>query len=207
MEVPHETLLEQAVHGDPEALRALLKQYGPLVRNDLAGKIGKQWRSVLDVDDVMQVTYLEAFLQIDHLTARDPRSFTAWLRRIAENNLRDAVRILERRKRPQPAQRVHTPPGDGSYVTLLELLGSDSATPSRKATAHEAVELIDSALQRLPPDYARAVRLYDLEGRPIEEIAATMGRSVGAVHMLRHRGHVRLREELGSASRFFSGTL
>lgn len=206
MGISADTLLEQAVRGDPEALRVLLKQYGPVVRERLAGKIGRQWRSVLAVEDVMQVTYFEAFHQIDQLTVREPRSFTAWLTRIAENNLRDAIHVLERSKRPPPTRRVHTPPGDDSYVALLELLGSDTTTPSRKAAAHEVVEIVNTALSRLPADYERVVRLYDLQGRPAEEVAAAMGRSVGAVYMLRHRGHVRLREELGSASRFFSDT-
>ena len=48
------------------------------------------------------------------------------------------------------------------------------------------------------------IRLYDLEGRPIAEVAAEMGRSSGAVHMLRARAHDRLRELLGPESAFFT---
>lgn len=198
-----ETLFEQAVCGDADALRALLHEYAPCVRDRLRPKIGKRWRSVLDADDVMQVTCLDAFLYIEQLTARDPASFIAWLSRIAENNLRDAVRILERPKRPQAVRNLGTLPDGSTYVALLELLGSDSTTPSRNVATEEAIKLVDQALGKLPTDYARAVRLYDLEGRPAEEIATEMQRSVGAVHMLRYRGHARLREELGSASRFF----
>lgn len=207
MGAANESLFEQAVRGESAALRSLLQEYAPAVRDAVAPKIGRQWRSVLDADDIMQVTYLEAFLRIDQLTAPDPASFTAWLMRIAENNLRDAVRILECAKRPPPRRQIQAPASAGSsHVALLELLAADTATPSRRAAAREAIAIIDSALSRLPRDYEQAVRLYDLEGRPVEEIAAAMGRSVGAVHMLRYRGHARLREELGSASRFFSDT-
>ena len=48
------------------------------------------------------------------------------------------------------------------------------------------------------------MRLYDLECQPPQQVAEALGRSVGAVHMLRARAHDRLRELLGSASKFFS---
>ncbi len=68
----------------------------------------------------MQVAYLEAFLHIDQLTARDSASFLTWLTRIAENALRDAVRGLSRQKRPDPARRVVPASGADSYVGLLD---------------------------------------------------------------------------------------
>ena len=119
-----EDLFDQAVGGDTVALRTLLERHGPQVRNRVSGRIGKRWQAVLDVDDVMQVTYLQACLHIDRLVERNPVAFTAWLTRIAENNRRDAISELERPKRPQPGRRVQTPQGDDSYVALLELLGT-----------------------------------------------------------------------------------
>jgi len=204
MAASEQMLFDQAVAGDAGALCVLLERYGSQVRNRISGKISKRWQAVLDVDDVMQVTYLQACLHIDQLIERNPATFTAWLTRIAENNLRDAITELERPKRPHPEKRVQAPAGDDSYVALLELLGADSHTPSRDAAQHEAARIVDDALGKLPDDYATAVRLYDLEGRSAAEVAATMDRSVGAVHMLRVRAHDRLRDLLGSSSKFFS---
>jgi len=70
-----DALLEKAARADAEALSTLLKRYGPQVRREL--NISEQWRSVLDPDDVMQVTYVEAFLRIDHFTPKGPDSFLA----------------------------------------------------------------------------------------------------------------------------------
>lgn len=204
MPVSGQDVFEKAVRGDDDALRALLQRHGPQVRKAVSGKIGRQWQAVLDADDVMQVTYLEAFLQIDQLMARDPASFTRWLTRIAENNLRDAIKVRQRPKRPPPWKRVQAPGGEDSYVELLDLLGSDSRTPSRTAAKQEVVRIVDTALGELPADYGTVIRLYDLEGRPPADVAASMNRSVGAIHMLRSRAHVRLREMLGSSSNFFS---
>ncbi len=201
-----EVLLQQAVEGDVAALRTLLERFGAEVRQRIAGRIEKRWQALVDEDDVMQVAYLEAFLHIDQLTARDLPSFLAWLTRIAENALRDAVRGLSRQKRPNPARRVEVPSPTDSYVGLLECLGVTTTTPSREATQRDAASVLEAAIQRLPDDYHRAVRLYDLEGRSVSDVATTMGRSVGAVHMLRARAHDRLREELGTTSQFFSGS-
>lgn len=201
-------LLDRAVAGDAAALRELLVTHGPRARAVIAARIDRRWRAVLDEDDVMQVAYMEAFLHIHQLTARDERSFVAWLTRIAENALRDAVRGLTRDKRPDPARRIsYTAAGAGdsrSHVALLELLGVTTSTPSRVAAVNEAAMSIEAALERLPRDYATVVRLYDLEGLSPAEVAARMNRSVGAVHMLRGRAHDRLREEMGGVSRFFS---
>lgn len=203
-----EELLDRAVRGDAAVLRELLKRYGGAAREAVEGKIDRRWRAVLDEDDVMQVAYLEAFLHIHQLTSRDSRSFVAWLSRIAQNALRDAVRGLNCEKRPNPARRVSAPGmecGDSSsHGALLEVLGATTTTPSGDAASNEVAATVESALERLPRDYRQVVRLYDLEGLSPAEVAVLLKRSVGAVHMLRARAHERLRQELGGVSKFFS---
>lgn len=78
-------LEKRASNGDADALESLLEQHGPEVERKLT--IGREWRSVLDPADVMQVTYLEAFLSIAQFDHGRADSFQAWLQRIAENNL------------------------------------------------------------------------------------------------------------------------
>lgn len=197
-------LARRAIRGDEEALTALLENEATALRERIASRIGAPWRSVLDADDVLQITYMEAFLRIDRFEPQGAGSFRAWLQQIAENNLRDAIKSLERAKRPDPRKRVHGPPGEQSFVALVEVLGVTSTTPSRQAAGHELQGVLDHALRQLPPDYERVIRMYDLEARPVNEVAAAMGRSGGAVFMLRARAHDRLKEILGSSSKFFS---
>ena len=94
-------LLQRASLRDADALRSLLKRFGPQVRAAIRGKIDARWWSILEEDDLMQVTYLEAFLHIDQLVARDADSFVGWLIRIANNTLLDTIKGLERQKRPR----------------------------------------------------------------------------------------------------------
>lgn len=204
-EADEHRLVNAAIAGDEDALTRLLGAFGHTVRERLKGKIGQQWRASLDEDDVMQVTYLEAFLLIGQFKPRGVGSFTAWLTQVAENNLRDALRGLQAAKRPNPRNRVQVSGvNQESFVALVEMLGSASTTPSRVAAADESVRLLEHALGTLPPDYERVVRMYDLEGLSAQEVGEQLGRSSGAIYMLRARAHERLKKLLGSESRFFS---
>ncbi len=189
--------VHRAVAGDKDALGELLELYGPQVEAGL--HISPTFRSALDVADVMQVTYLEAFTQIRSFDPARAEAFPTWLRRMADNNVRDALRCLEARKNPPPRLKLDAHAGDAG-LALFDVLTSGVGTPSRAVRAQEAAERLAQALRCLPPDYARTVQLYDLEGRPVDEVAATLGRSAGAVFMLRMRAHERLRALLGEAS-------
>lgn len=200
---PENDLVVRAADGDAEALTTLLQQHAPHIRREL--RLESQRLSEFDLDDVMQVTFLEAFLHIRRFDPAGSGSFGGWLLRIARNNLRDLVKQLARAKRPSPARQVHTVGSDDSYVALIDVLSATTnATPSRMAAGREVRGVLDQAITRLPDVYQEVVRLYDLEGRSAEEVGQAIGRSAGAVYMLRVRAHDRLRELLGAESDFFS---
>ncbi len=200
-----QTLLDKAVKGDTDAISRLLSSVGPKIEQELA--IGRRWRHALDAGDVMQVTYLEAFLQISRFRPEQAGSFEAWLRRIAENNLRDAIRGMERQKQPPPSRRVSLAgPPEESFTGLYDQLAAKGTSPSHALARKDIQRLIEAALGKLPADYAQVVRLYDLDGRSMEEVATTLGRSTGAVHMLRARAHDRLGELLETASSWFASS-
>ncbi len=84
------------------------------------------------------------------------------------------------------------------------MLSATNTTPSRHAARTEATKHLDAALKSLPPDYEKVVRLYDLDGKAMDEVAKELGRSEGAAFMLRARAHDRLKEAMGPAGNFFS---
>lgn len=57
-------LTTAAIAGDTDALRQILRRHDAELRERLAGKIRATHRAAFDVDDVLQVTYVEAFLRI-----------------------------------------------------------------------------------------------------------------------------------------------
>ncbi len=189
-----EQRVQAAINGDMAAMSELLREHAPALRARIV--IDPKWQSVLDPDDILQVTYMEAFLRIPSFTYTGPGSLPAWLRRIADNNLRDALKGLRRRKRPPPARQLPAQ-GDASTVDLLELLGVTTTSPSSDMRFAEMQSALAAGMAALPADYAKVIQSYDLEGKTIAETAVLCGRSPGAVHMLRARAHARLRELLG----------
>ena len=93
----------RAVAGDLDELEQLLREVTPAVLASL--EIDSIWSRSFDRDDVLQVSFLEAYLRIRTLRTATMGGFRAWLARIATNNLRDAVRALERDKRPSARRR------------------------------------------------------------------------------------------------------
>lgn len=199
-------LLTRAAEGDADALSALLERHGPNVRRRIARSIPARWRSLLSDDDVMQQTYADAFRTIDRFTSQGEGSLERWLARLAKCNLQDAIKGLEAEKRGGQRRRVGAPDLDRSYADLLEQLPGSWTTPSRSAAKNEARVALDEAIGGLSETYRNVIRLYDLEGRAIEEVAEVMGRSQGAVYMLRARAHDRLRQTLGAASQFLDSS-
>lgn len=198
-------LLKQAIVGDRGSLVRLLQEVSPPIRARIEGKIPAAMRPTLDADDVMQVTYTEAFLRLKRFTTGGASAFAAWVSRLAENNLIDAVRAMEAAKRPNPKNRVGgAADSDASMVQLVELLGVHTSTPSRVVAAGEASRALLQAIDSLPEQYAKVVKLYDLAGKDVAEVAAELKKSDGAVFMLRARAHERLRELMGPGGQFFS---
>ncbi|MEQ8770269.1 MAG: RNA polymerase sigma factor [Phycisphaerales bacterium] len=200
----HEDLLAKALKGDRAALIDLLEAFGPMVRARIEPKIGAHLRPLIEADDIMQVTYMEAVTRLDSFTSGGAKGFLAWVTRIAENNLTDAARAADAAKRPDPRKRITGGDANSSMIAMVEHLGMTVTTPSRAAATGEAVSALERTLARLPEIYAKVIRLYDLEQWPVDEVAEEIGRSEGAVYMLRARAHERLRDLLGSESQYFT---
>lgn len=188
-------LLQRATGGDRDALGQLLALCQDEVRIALDARIPDRLRAHTAADDLLQITFADALRDVGRARFDGPAAFAAWLKRIALNNLDDAIRAFDAEKRG--GGRAHLPLDrtESSQALLSELM-ADDATVSLPLRSAEALALLSSALDSLPDDYRTVVTLYDLEGRPIEHVAAALGRSAGAVHLLRVRAHRRLRERL-----------
>lgn len=198
-------LLRRASDGCHDALATLLARHGSTARRSITGRIPYRFRSLLNEDDVMQETYADAFLSIRQCEGQSAEEFSAWLARIASNNLRDAIRILSATKRG--GDRSHLPSGISNlFADLQQLLYDTGTTPSQKVMRQESAAALVSALNQLPAAYQQIVRAYDLEGQPVDQVARACKCSPGAVYMRRMRAHRILYEMLAVASSHANGT-
>jgi RNA polymerase sigma factor (sigma-70 family) len=152
----------------------------------------------------MQETYQDAFLNLRSFEPRSAGSFVGWLMMLARRNLLDAIRMLTAEKRGGGRNRFD-PQAGGPPAALCSQLVRSSSTPSRQAARREAGTCLRRAIARLPAAYRTVVEMYDLEGCPVERVADALGRSPGAVFMLRARAHRCLARIMGSASRYLTG--
>ena len=191
---PDDARVARAVEGDLDELEHLLRALEPELRSSLS--IDSRWNRSFDRDDVLQVSYLEAYLRIRTLRTPTVAGLKGWLWRIAENNLKDAIRGLERGKRPDAKHRLTRGPEGESARTLLAAMTGNDPTAGGQVSGKEDVERMRDAIDRLPASYRRIIDEVDLAERTIAEVAADWDKSVGALHMLRSRAHDRLRELL-----------
>ena len=189
-----EQLIRAAVAGSRTEFAELLRSLEPEMRSRV--RIAPLWRRSLSVDDVLQVSWLEAFLRIGSLRDATPPGLRAWLIRIIDNNLRDAVRSLERDKRPDSRRRQTQGVAGESIRGLLQRQASEQSGVSQPLQREEEFEHLRSAIQRLPKSYRLVIERMDIEERDVDEVAEELGRSRGAVHLLRSRARERLRELL-----------
>ncbi len=159
-------------------------------------QLDPRWQGKIDLSGVVQQTLWEAHQALGRAAPEENAARVAWLRRILANNLKDEVRKLETAARDVARERSLEAALDESSARVEAWLAADQSSPSQRAERQEELLRLADALARLPEDQRRAVEMHHLQGRPLAEVAATLGRSKGAVAQLLFRGLKKLREFL-----------
>ncbi len=194
--------VQEAVAGDREAMqRLLLQQHEGLCRY-VAGLMEPRLRARLEPEDVLQDAYAEACRHVNGCCFDGPNGFYEWLRTIVRNKLTDHQRALWTEKR-DPRREVRED-RRASYADLFDRIQASGRTPSRVAAGREGAAAILTCLAQLKAEYRQVIQLRFLEGRPVSEVMAIMGKSEGSVHMLCHRALKEMRTLMLSASKFLS---
>ncbi|MGE0608103.1 MAG: RNA polymerase sigma factor [Pirellulales bacterium] len=196
-------LVDLAVAGDRVALeRLLLAHYDDLARR-IGGKLPPRLRSTLAVEDILQLTFFQAFRDISRFEQRSDATFGDWLTRIAENRLHDAIKQHDCQKRGGELQRVEDAVcADGSISSLWDWIATGDSSPGSVVARGEALQALQAALDSLSTDQRAAIQMRLLEGKSLEETATALGRTPDAIRGLVHRGKQELLIAMGRASRW-----
>jgi RNA polymerase sigma factor (sigma-70 family) len=158
-------LVRLARGGDPAAFRLLVERHQAMVRAR-ARQLGPDPG---DVDDIMQESFLQAFLALDRL--RDPDRFAGWLAGIVFN----VCRSLHRR----------------APVTLLadwpEPLHPTSAGGLPSPEDLDRADALRAAVAGLPAGQRRAVTLHYYADVPAGQVAEAPGAARASLHKARLR--------------------
>jgi RNA polymerase sigma-70 factor (ECF subfamily) len=195
-EAVSERMIARARAGDEAALTAVLEPYRNYLRLVARSAIGAALRVKLEPSDLVQETFLKAHREFAGFAGEGERALVAWLRRILARTLADQVKHHRRKGRDYQHEESLDLLLERSDHTLQQALASRSVSPSERASRREQAVRLADAVSRLPADYREVFILRTLEHVPFDDIAARMGRSVGAVRMLWSRALERLNRML-----------
>lgn len=199
-------MIRLAQAGDEAAADCLFADCYPLLRPFVLQCMDPVFRkAVLEPEDVIQEVYAAAWPKLADGSFENLAAFLAWLKTIARNKIIDLHRGLLAGK--NDVCRQVSPQDCGSsttYLNLAEQAAASSMTPSRGAARQEAVAILVGQIWHLPENYRQVIRWRFVEGLPVSEVARRLDCSEPAVHMLCHRALQKLKELMGSPSKYLT---
>lgn len=168
-------LVRQAVAGDQRAFAELYEAYFDRIYRYVYLKIGDR----VEAEDMTQQVFVNAYKSITGYRWQG-KPFSAWLFRIAHNQIVDHLR----RKTRQPA------------TLLNEPLLTGGVNPLAVAEHNLDMEQVAQATRKLTQAQREVVSLRFAAGLSIDEVARAMGRTQGAVKALQHSAIIALRKLL-----------
>lgn len=177
MGLSDEKLMGRYAAGDLSAFSELFSRYEKRIYNFFIRRLGNP--------DGAADLFQEAFLRLHRSRHRfDSRqSFAAWFYTIANNLVRDEMRMRR-----------------GIHFEAIEeedsLPASSFATPEESRAMTEIREKVESCLKKLPETQKEVLLLSRFEGLSHREIATIIGRTEVAVRQLLYRALQNLRRQL-----------
>lgn len=169
----------------------------------IQSRLGPSLLGRIDAEDILQESLVRAWRGYASAKFASPRAFRAWVLRIIDRRIKDALRSSGAIKRG--GGRKHVAPGSwGSIAT------PGSGTPSRLARHREQAAAMSDAIERVPPDLREVVRLRLFHQLGLEQIATDLGLTMTEVRSRLRRGaelyRRRLREAgIGRSAQFSVG--
>jgi len=186
-----EELVRLVRAGDEAATRRLFERHLPSLRAKARSRLPSSLRAKVAESDVIQESYLAAFLALGDFEDRGDGSFAAWLRTILErriaNEVRDGVAAAKRDAR----REVRFPSGTGGAGPA-----HDQTSPSEEAMNEEDASRVRAARARLTSDHQTVIGLVHDEGLTLARAGELMGRSADAARKLYARAIAELAARL-----------
>jgi RNA polymerase sigma-70 factor, ECF subfamily len=191
-------LLQKAIAKDAAALGELLEHYRPYLQVLALRYLDKRLQSRFDASDLVQVTFMEAHRDFPNFRGSDMASFLAWLRNMLRNNVASTheAHLFSLKRNASREVQYGAGVASSSEQPLVNLVPSETTSPSQRVMRDEVAASLAISLKRLPETQAEAIRLRYLEGCSLRDIAERMSKSELAVAGLLKRGLRSLRDEL-----------
>jgi len=177
-------LIRETLAGSQVSFQLLVERY----QGRIFAVARNYTRSTVEVEDIVQDTFLKAFKRLDSF--QHQASFSTWLQRIAINT---ALDLLKRHGR-SPVQAVEDPElvaGGPAQPGARRILAPDA-----RLEREEIAEVTQRVLEELPDIFRTVLVLREFEDRAYQEIADLLGVSIGTVESRLFRARARFKEAL-----------
>ncbi len=170
-------LVKKALNGDEQAYKALMDKY----RKALSMHIQRMVRKPGEVDDLVQESFIKAFSALPSYSV--DYAFSTWIYKIATNHAIDYLR-----KKKLKTYSIDKPRETKDGALEYELPDA-TYRPDRHIVADQRRELIQKAIDALPPKYHRVIVMRHQQEKSYEEIARELDLPLGTIkaHIFRAR--------------------
>ncbi|HEY83414.1 MAG TPA: sigma-70 family RNA polymerase sigma factor [Dehalococcoidia bacterium] len=172
-----ESLVRRAQEQDQAALTGIYEANFDRIYRYIALKIGDR----TEAEDMTQQVFLSAFKSISSYKHRGT-PFSAWLFRIAHNQVVDYLRKKSKR----------------ATVPLEKVPERGGGDPRLEVEQSLTMEELASATSKLTPAQREVLSLRFAGGLSVAQVAKVMGKSEGAIKALQHSAIVSLRKILAA---------
>ena len=176
-----ESLVAKARDGDYRAFEVLFERHRTLVYRFVYQMAPRRD----DAEDIVQEVFVRAYQNLHRY--RDEAKFTTWLLRIATNLGTDRARMLNRRTALEQKEAA----GALSWMTV-----GDRESPIDNLQNEELKEVLRKALLALPDHHRNVIVMRDIEEMEYQDIAETLGCTVGGAKLRVLRARRALRDRV-----------
>ena len=181
-ELSDEAIVERVQSGDTALYEILVRRHNQRLYRTIRAIL----RDDRDVEDVMQLAYIDAYTHLDQF--RGTAKFSTWLTRIAVNR---AIRNGqgERRKLALVSR-------DADAAVAIAHTAAPGLDPEHAMYGHELKTVLESLVDELPDPFRVVFVMREVEGLTTAETAASLSINEDTVKTRLHRAKRMLRDQL-----------
>lgn len=183
-------LVQRCASGDEDACAELVAEHQRMVLQLAVNLLGDRDEAL----DLSQEVFLRVFRTIHHF--RGQSQLRTWIYRIVINQARNRQRWWRRRFRSSQVSLDQHLELHGDH-----LAGREQVAPDRMFAQKQLAQRLQNALERLPFDQRTAIILREVDGLSYDEIAYSLGVTLGTVKSRLTRARQALRGVLQEPAR------
>ncbi len=181
-----EQIVGRVVAGDLPVFEVLMRRYNQRLFRVARGMVG----NTAEAEDVVQESYLKAYTKLDQFVERG--RFISWITKIVANEARDRIR----KTRGIPMSVDPNQSSDEETEGVMARIQSKMQGTEWGAQRRELKQLLEAAIDELPPDFRAVFVLRAVEQMSVAETASCLDTPAETVKTRYHRARLMLRNAL-----------